>query len=211
VNKVAEKEKRSLNIPSEKWKQNKQEDNIKKYVWYAGYGSNLSEDRFLCYIKGGKPKYANEEGAGCKDQSLPLKDKPISIYFSLYFAKNSSNWVGAVAFIGTKENKKGKPTLGRMWLITEEQFKEIRAQEGTSWYNKKIELGKEEGMSIYTITHSAQLSFEKPSENYLKTIIGGLKETYPEMSTKELVEYLLEKEGIKGKYTEKELAKLTSE
>lgn len=29
-------------------------DLAKTYVWYASYGSNLLEERFMCYVKGGK-------------------------------------------------------------------------------------------------------------------------------------------------------------
>jgi len=34
--------------------------NKKTYVWYAGYGSNLNKQRFMCYIKGGTPTYGKD-------------------------------------------------------------------------------------------------------------------------------------------------------
>jgi hypothetical protein len=45
----------------------------------------------------------------------------------LYFAKNSDPWGGAVAFVLPEPSK--SQTLGRAYLISEEQFTDIAAQE----------------------------------------------------------------------------------
>ncbi len=56
------------------------------YVWYVGYGSNLSEQRFLCYIQGGTPPFGKDSNRGCQDQTRPKAEKPIKIHYPLYFA-----------------------------------------------------------------------------------------------------------------------------
>lgn len=101
----------------------------KEYIWYASYGSNISRDRFLCYIKGGKPIGSQKEYTGCTDKTLPLDDEEIYIKSELYFAKKSKTWNGGgVGFIKTEFDEKVN-TLGRMYLITKEQFEEVVKQE----------------------------------------------------------------------------------
>src|SRR6266851_737509 len=34
--------------------------------WYAAYGSNLAEDRFLCYVRGGRPAGGKVNLLGCR-------------------------------------------------------------------------------------------------------------------------------------------------
>lgn len=175
------------------------------YVWYAGYGSNLSQQRFLCYIKGGKPLFGMKENKGCSDKSLPIDNKPFIIPYSLYFAlpngrTQTENWSkGGVAFVSPgQDNAK---TLCRMWKITGEQYEEVKEQEGASWYDKPIDLGEDNGIPIYTITNKALLSnILLPSGNYLKTIALGLKETYG-YNDNAIADYLIKKKGIRGLLT----------
>jgi hypothetical protein len=103
------------------------------YVWYLGYGSNLSKQRFLCYILGGKPKHGSNSNLGCKDKTLPLENKPFEIPHRLYFALpdkkvETCGWgKGGVAFITPEVEKEKKFwMLGRMWKITKDQYKEVR-------------------------------------------------------------------------------------
>src|SRR3954449_2685541 len=74
---------------------------IMDYVWYASYGSNINTDRFLCYIKGGKPEGSSKVETGCKDPSLPIASSTFTMNFPLYFAKEAAKWESkGVAFIG---------------------------------------------------------------------------------------------------------------
>jgi hypothetical protein len=172
-------------------------------VWYASYGSNLLEKRFSCYIAGGTPEGAQREYEGCTDRTLPQESKPIIINAELYFARQSKTWHGGgVAFIKPTESPDVK-TLGRMYLITAEQFSEVVKQEirlkedlildleeleekgslllnEESWYNKLLFLGREDGYPIFTFTNKDYLKDEinPPHETYFKTISAGLKETY---------------------------------
>jgi len=180
------------------------------YVWYVGYGSNLCEERFLCYIRGGRFKWGGCNAAGCTDQSLPKGNKSFWIPYRLYFAKESSSWeCKGVAFITpNKESNENKWTMGRMWKITNEQYEQIRNQEGPSWYNHKISLGEENGFPILTITNAAILTpYKRPSGGYLKTIALGLKET-DNWSNEKIFQYLKGKEGVNSQIDEDELIEI---
>jgi hypothetical protein len=200
----------------------------KPYVWYASYGSNINVDRFLCYIKGGKPVGSTLVESGCKDPSLPIEESTFTINHPLYFAKEAARWESqGVAFIGLKE-KTDCITYSKKYLITIEQFLDIVKQENNgvdfdinlnevkksgskvfrsnSWYGNVLYLGEEKGYPIFTFTASwdiSEIEWKKPSHNYLTTIINGLKKDY---SNEEIYQYFQNKPGIKGKYSDEELA-----
>lgn len=178
----------------------------KKYIWYVGYGSNLCQERFFCYIKGGQYKFGGSNAQGCGDKTLPRENKAIELPYRLYFARQSSSWdKGGVAFIhGEIEKDKTKWTLARMWKITEEQFQQVRQQEGLSWYNHVIDLGAFGDIPVLAITSGAAQTLNPPSGDYLSTIIIGLIESY-ELDADEVYNYLYRKEGIQGYFSEKEL------
>jgi tetratricopeptide (TPR) repeat protein len=198
-------------------------------VWYANYGSNLCSRRFMRYIEGGQVDGASGPHPGCRDRTLPKDDQPIKISYPLYFAKHSPGWDNkGVAFIGLKKEER-EATLGRMYLITEQQFIDVLRQENDgarisvdlqkvkqqgsmtfheSWYGNILYLGEQEGFPIYTFTSSKDVTLEAPvapSPGYLQYIISGLKEVYP-LTHEDIVEYLLSKPGIKDSYTREELA-----
>jgi hypothetical protein len=177
-----------------------------KYVWYVGYGSNLCGDRFFCYIRGGQYRFGGSYAQGCTDKTLPQGNKTIELPYRLYFARKSSSWSqGGVSFISVdKENDPNKWTLARMWKITEEQFVQVRQQEGASWYNNVVNLGMDEGIPVYTITNSMNQALNPPSRNYLLTIVIGLIESY-QLNANEVYDYLYRKEGIQGYFSQQEL------
>ena len=177
------------------------------HVWYVGYGSNLFSERFICYITGDRFRWGGSLASGCKDKTLPKENRPFIIPHGLFFAKSSSSWGnGGIAFVTPKRDE-SMHTYGRMWKITEEQFSKIWDQEG-SWYDEKIDLGRDdEGVPIWTITSKYKLNFSKPSDNYLKTIIAGLKETH-HLSDKDIMKYLMKTPGIKDNFKEKDLDSL---
>jgi len=178
-------------------------ENNSKHVWYASYGSNLLERRFLCYIQGGKPSGSNKHYLGCTDRSAPLGSEEIFICSELYFAKRSVSWNnGGVCFIKTEFSQTAQ-TLGRMYLITKDQFVGVVRQEigmeqdldidferaisngheifrPNSWYGRMVCLGlHRDNLPIFTFTSPQDdTEYTKPDENYLKTIIKGNDETY---------------------------------
>jgi len=150
-------------------------------VWYASYGSNIMYERFLCYIQGGT-FYANKKPyEGCTDTTPPRSSKAVIIPYQMYFGNESSSWKNengeetGVAFLDT--STKGI-TLGRMYLITEAQFKEVWKKEGcsSSWYDKVVELGEYEGYPVKTFTNSARRSENAPCKEYVDVINRGIKE-----------------------------------
>ena len=155
----------------------------KKYVWYVVYGSNMQKERFMKYIEGGFYEVNGKTYKGCADKSPPLKDKPYLIPYELYFGNKSKTWGGGgVAFI---DGSKAGVTLGCAYLITEDQFIEIREQEGSSdkWYGHTVTLAHSYGDFIYvTITQTQENREDNPAnDNYLKIMHKGLCETYPQL------------------------------
>lgn len=168
-----------------------------EYVWYAAYGSNLLYERFMTYIEGGKSRFNNRCYRGCTDITPPKANRPLTIPYKMYFGKKSPSWSNAgVSFLDTTTKAK---TLGRMYLITKEQFSEIAVQEGRAddWYNQELEMGEHEGIKIVTITNRHKRPENPPSEGYLNVLKMGLKETYPSLSDIEIDKYVEECLGVR--------------
>lgn len=203
-------------------------------VWYACYGSNLLEERFLCYIKGGQPKGAMTTYEVCRDKTIPADNEDFFICSELYFAKESSNWAnGGVAFIRTLFEPQAS-TIGRIYLVTKGQLIDIARQETNtkseltidfdkavedgsfifkrpSWYGNLIYLGQQNGYPIFTLTNENDLlPLTKPSKNYIKTISEGIKESH-NFDNQTILEYLRSKGGIKGNYNDQELLNIINE
>ena len=190
------------------------------YIWYASYGSNISEERFKCYIKGGKPEGATRTYLGCKDQNPPMGQKAIKIPHELYFAKSAGVWNGGGVCFINPEKSENADTLGNMYLITCQQFLEVVQQENNtnepinidfnktqkekslvvrenSWYGNLLYLGEECDAPIFTFTNDKYLINEinAPNPHYLKTIIRGLIATH-QLSKSQLEDYFLFKIGM---------------
>ena len=176
----------SLRVPSEyqPWGMNN------NCVWYACYGSNLLKARFMEYINGGNSKFTNKTHDKCKDTTPPVAEMTLEIPYELYFGNKSSSWDdGGVAFIDVDRPEK---TLGRAYLITEEQYEHLRKQEGRgkNWYNHEHSLGDRYGIPVKTITNDGLREERAPSEKYKEVIILGLIETYG-MGGGEAEEYVM--------------------
>ena len=158
-----------------------------KYVWYACYGSNLLKERFMGYILGGGIKSED----GCRDKTPPVKEMQITIPHELYFSKKSSKWGnGGVAFLKLKYIDEAN-TLGRAYLITEEQFEDVKRQEG-GWYSHELALGHMEGWPVMSFTCSPETEKNPPTSEYLDIITRGLKETYQDVDEEKVESYLSE-------------------
>lgn len=192
-------------------------------VWYASYGSNIMEKRFMAYIEGGTVPGSNQPERGCREKTAPKKSERIDISYPLYFSKVKSKWgQGGVSFIGT-ERTEAENTIGRMYLISEEQFRDVVSQENSGmdvnidldvvekegyvdihngWYNRLVFLGRKNGAPIFTFTSSSSINsilFTKPSFAYLSVITKGLMELG--LTKAEAMEYFLSKKGIEGNFT----------
>jgi len=161
------------------------------YVWYASYGSNLLYERLVTYIKGGYCKFNEVNYAGCRNKLLPKDSRPITIPYKMYYGKENSSWGDAgVPFLDTR--RRGQ-ALGRMYLITEEQFEDISHQEENEekWANQSLSLGEYNGIEIVTITNKDIRPYHNPSDRCLGIMTMGIKEAYPEMSDFEIMKYLI--------------------
>ena len=201
-------------------------------VWYACYGSNIREERFMCYIQGGTPPGALKNFSGCEDTAEPKASRQISIDHEMYFAKESPTWNGGgICFLNPEKDTSAR-TLGRTYLINSGQFIDLVRQElkfegnieidfeelmSRGYYNCLDEgryglllyLGEIKGVPVVTFTSEIFLEREinKPDEQYLLTIIRGLRDIYA-ISESELKEYLKNKKGVKGHLPEKELEQI---
>jgi hypothetical protein len=171
------------------------------------------------------------------DRTAPTADRPIEIPHELYFSQSSSIWEDkAVAFIKSNRSEDAQ-TLGRMYLITLEQFTEVVRQENgfeaddrsiqinfdelivqgetsikPTWYGRIMYLGEEGGSPIFTFTarwDDELIESNAPGEKYLKTIMRGLKETY-NLTDNELVKYFESKSGIHNNLSEEILKNYVS-
>ena len=163
-----------------------------EYVWYACYGSNLSADRFKCYIEGGICAENGRSYSGCRyDKSLWIDSEIRRFPGKMFFANNSGSWYGkGVAFFDP--DAEGE-TIMRLYKITKEQLDEVQDQECSrpNWYGRKVSLGKNnDGCEIITITNAIPISKNEPSEQYLSLIRKALT-TECALSDSEAHDYLL--------------------
>ena len=138
------------------------------YVWYACYGSNINRERFMRYIN------------NCTDRTEPAEDKPYEFAHPVFFAGTSSIWEGkGKAFL---DDTADGHAFGRIYKITDEQYREVKVYEGRD-YTKKVELGMLEGIPVVTFTCRQKPEPERavPSAEYLEVILSGLRETYPDI------------------------------
>jgi len=156
-------------------------------VWYVSYGSNLRLARFAVYIKGGSFEGAGPY-AGAKNKTMPSRNEPFSIPFSIFFMKRSITWGGGgVAFLDV--SKLGF-AYGRAYLITKEQFDDVRRQEGSDYYPDEINLGLYKGYPAMTFTDKHKQKNMFPSEAYLNVIKSGIRETYPQLTEEAISSYM---------------------
>ena len=177
------------------------------YLWYASYGSNMLEERFACYIKGGQFRLGGKPLNGCRDKSLPVGTDKILIPHELYFSEKSRWWQGGGTALldSMPTHRESEFARGRIWKITREQYQEIWAEEGKGVHNFEIGLGHHaDGCEILTFTSTQKLSSSRPSTNYIQTIALGLRETF-DMNSQQIIDYLSRLEGIIDRMQEAEL------
>ncbi len=100
-------------------------------VWYVSYGSNMYAARLAAYLQGGRPQGGSRANPGARNRSLPRRSVPVDLPGALYFAGESPQWGGGVAFYDHDAQGPGQggPTAARAYLITAEQFADVAAQE----------------------------------------------------------------------------------
>lgn len=153
-------------------------------VWYAAYGSNLDGERFACYVSGGVAPGSSRRNPGCRDTTPPRDDRPVELPYRLYFGGESRAWGGGVAFV---DGAVADTTLGRAWLLTQEQFDDVVAQENglppgsritSGWYRSVLSCGIIDGLPVLTITSPDRRAPNPPSDAYLAVVARGLAEAH---------------------------------
>lgn len=200
----------------------------RRLVWYAAYGSNLWSARFVTYLSGGPVPLspAGRVQAGARDPSPPRADVPIRLPGRMLFGRSSAGWGGGgVAFLdpapapSPTDDGDDHRVLGRLWLITADQFADVAAQEnghplppgaaepaalepgghvdvGPGWYGRLLHLGPgPDGAPVLTFTcpdaSPAALPRRAPHPAYREVVARGLVETWG-LTTDEAAAYLAE-------------------
>ena len=143
-------------------------------IWYAAYGSNLSESRFACYIRGGICEQNNRFYRGCSDKTMWTESRVQMMKGRMYFANHSGSWDGkGVAFYAPERQG---TTVMRLYRITYGQLKDVQLQEGSSmsWYGRMVCLGFENGLPVMTFTSGKLQEQNMPDDTYLNLIHDAL-------------------------------------
>ena len=173
------------------------------HVWYVSYGSNMSAARLACYLQGGRPPGGSRVNPGARDRTLPARDIPVDLPGTLYFAGESPQWGGGVAFY---DHDEPGFTAARGFLVTPGQLADIAAQEmyrdpsdddpledlvsrplvdgrhevGPGRYETLVEVGRYDDLPLLTFTSRhghGHVEHTRPSEAYLDMIRTGLRES----------------------------------
>lgn len=166
---------------------------LKKRVWYAGYGSNLSSKRFECYIRGGLCAENMVTYKGCTDKSGWRSDYFETFPGNLYFGNRSHSWNNyGVAFFDPDIAHKD-PVVMHLYNISYGQLLDIQEQEGKSpnWYGRMVILGISpiDGAPIITLTSETRRVESTPMAAYCDMMAEALTKEggFP---SKEVCKYL---------------------
>ena len=187
-------------------------------VWYVGYGSNLSRERFDHYLRGGRPPGALRGVPGCRDASPPVESRAVWLPGEVFFGWESTTWGGGVAFLD--------PTApgtapGLAHLVTAGQFADVAAQEmhrdpgqdldlthvlrershelGPGRYETLHLLGELDGhpMLTFSAADAASLPRNAPTAAYLHKMADGLRESHG-MDDDQIAAYLASRPGAEA-------------
>ena len=172
-------------------------------VWYVSYGSNMASRRFTCYIAGGRPPGGRRANPGARDRTLPERDIAVDLPGTVYFAGDSPQWGGGVAFY---DPAVPGTTAARGYLVTAAQLVDVVTQEmyrepvdgnpleglvseplpdgrhvfGDGRYESVVEVGRVDGLPLLTFTSphgSEQVERTAPAPAYLAMMVEGLRES----------------------------------
>lgn len=175
-------------------------------IWYVSYGSNLSSERLRLYLEGGTPPGGARRNPGARDPRPPRHSIPVHLPGTLYFAGESPQWGGGVAFY---DHFVSGSTAARAYLVTVEQFADIAAQEmhrapgadnpiehlvvsdlyddgaqhhvGPGLYETLVNVGSHDGLRMLTFTAQQGrdgIQQTIPSAAYLRMFAAGLAESH---------------------------------
>jgi hypothetical protein len=173
------------------------------HVWYVSYGSNMCAARLGCYIEGGRPVGGRRVNPGARDRRLPRRSIPVDLPGTVYFAGESTQWGGGMAFY---DHETPGYTAARGYLVTDDQLRDIAAQEmyrvlapgdpleavvlnpldggrselGPGRYETLVEVGRVDDLPLLTFTspHGVEHAVRtRPAPAYLEMVSVGLRES----------------------------------
>jgi hypothetical protein len=159
------------------------------WVWYAGYGSNLSRARFACYLEGGTPAGAGLSYTGCRDRTPARDSTPLRLRGRLRFGGESRVWGGGLAFLDPHADDE---VVARGYLITTEQLADVARQERK--YDERPVVGGRDGVPVVAFTSTGTHQPAAPSAAYLRTVLAGLTDGLLDLDA--AVAYLLAAPGV---------------
>lgn len=174
-------------------------------VWYVSYGSNMAQERFLCYVQGGRPSGAQRTYTGCRDATAPQDScawqLPGQVVFAGTFYAWDPNGAGAALFFPDP----GHRSVARAWLVTKEQFADVVAAEnghapgsfddvvnpvlagrddaaaiGSGPYGRMVACGQRAGVPAWTFTTNTSfedVELNAPPQAYVDMLVSGLVQT----------------------------------
>jgi hypothetical protein len=146
-------------------------------IWYAGFGSNLSRDRFGRYL------------AGCRDRAAPRREIALRFPGRLSFAGESTIWGGGMAFLDPDGDAE---VVARGYLLTEAQLDDVAEQERR--YDGLAAVAQCDGLPVVALTSRTVHEPAAPSAAYLRTILTGLTDAI--LAADEAIAYLLRADGV---------------
>lgn len=156
----------------------------KDYVWYACYGSNLSEDRFNIYIN------KIEKDLNCK---ISIHDsKPYSFSHPIYFALRSRQWENK-GFAFLDHNTEGF-AYGWAYLIDREVLKYLLIHENGGSLDGEYEIcdlkDQIDSYPVYTISSIDKKPINEVGDDYCSIIAYGINNRYS-LSLNDIHKYLV--------------------
>lgn len=145
-------------------------------VWYAAYGSNLSRERFMRYLDGGRPEGSTFTEAGAPDPTPPRDSRAVVLRHRLVFAGWSDRWQGATAHLTVGHDPSAR-TLARLYLVSRDQLESVCAQEGAAY--ELLECHEPvDGYGVFAATVADPGPPGTPSDEYVNTVVLGLAESW---------------------------------
>ncbi len=158
-------------------------------VWYVAYGSNLSQERFGYYLRGGQPPGAQRSYPGCRDQTPPRAVVGVRIPGRIRFGGVSLVWGGGLAYLDPEADGE---VVARGYLIGVDQLDEVHGWERK--YDARSTVGDRDGVPMVALTSTEQHEPAAPSAPYLRTILSGLTDGL--LDEPAAIAYVLDAEGV---------------
>ena len=198
-------------------------------VWYVAYGSNISGERFDCYVAGGSPPGSLRSYPGFRDPTPPRDAVSVTVPGGIYFAGQSRVWAGGTAFYDSGIDGE---VAARAYLIDATQFGDLAEQEmlreplddrdlsvvlssgrhayGEGRYETLLRVGERAGRPMLTVSApwtAATAELAAPTPDYLRTIGNGLAEAHG-WEPDAVGSYLAAAPGAAGTWTPRQVAGL---